>query len=321
MNHLKTKWDKAYRTQDYYPFGMPMPGRTFSLTNDTSYRFGFNGKEDDNDIEGKGNSLDFGDRIYDPRLGRWLSVDPSEEKFAAIGSYVAFGSNPLYFIDPDGSIIKPASDFTQKVIEARLAVVFGNELISDQFFNFNDNATNGTDVYGRDIPNEDFGFIKTKIKVTTYRQFKKKIKSLGREKQNSIKYTRSQLRNAWAWYETINSKNVKEILVTRSDEIIDNSTLNDVVSNNKVHTSLGASSPNLHTVLTNLLADQVKNTIYTANNKPIINTPKMIGDKTTTLNNETNFTGIKTYSDNSVLVDFTNKTAKQQNDLIDKAAH
>lgn len=53
---------------------MLMPGRTYSATN--SYRYGFNGKEKDNDIKGEGNQLDFGARIYDPRISRFLSLDP-----------------------------------------------------------------------------------------------------------------------------------------------------------------------------------------------------------------------------------------------------
>lgn len=59
--------------QDYYPFGMVMPGRNWSSS---TYRYGFNGKENDNEIKGTGNQQDYGMRIYDPRLGRFLSVDP-----------------------------------------------------------------------------------------------------------------------------------------------------------------------------------------------------------------------------------------------------
>ncbi|HPB03213.1 MAG TPA: hypothetical protein PLZ67_09685, partial [Bacteroidales bacterium] len=35
--------------QDYYPFGSLEPDRTFSSDN---YRFGFNGKENDNEVKG-----------------------------------------------------------------------------------------------------------------------------------------------------------------------------------------------------------------------------------------------------------------------------
>src|SRR5690606_17172303 len=58
---------------DYYPFGMMMPGRKYSAG---SYRYGFNGKENDNDVKGEGNQQDYGMRVYDPRLGKFLSVDP-----------------------------------------------------------------------------------------------------------------------------------------------------------------------------------------------------------------------------------------------------
>ena len=59
--------------QDYYPFGMIMPGRNVSSSD--GYRFGFNGQERDDEIKGLANSLNFGARIYDPRVARFFSVD------------------------------------------------------------------------------------------------------------------------------------------------------------------------------------------------------------------------------------------------------
>jgi RHS repeat-associated protein len=53
---------------------MIMPGRKFSSA--TQYRYGFNGKEEDDDVSGDGNQYDYGFRIHNPRLGRFLSVDP-----------------------------------------------------------------------------------------------------------------------------------------------------------------------------------------------------------------------------------------------------
>jgi len=77
---------------------MQMPGRKFSATD--SYRYGFNGKE--NDVKGEGNSLDFGARIYDPRIGRWLSTDPLQVKYPELTPYHFTANNPINFIDPDG---------------------------------------------------------------------------------------------------------------------------------------------------------------------------------------------------------------------------
>src|ERR1035437_4255527 len=77
-----------------------MSGRNFTAAN--GYRYGFNGKEKDDEVKGNGNSYDFGSRIYDPRLGRWLSVDPLAQKYPAISPYVFCLNNPMRYIDMDG---------------------------------------------------------------------------------------------------------------------------------------------------------------------------------------------------------------------------
>ena len=81
---------------------MAMPGRSYEAGD---YRFGFNGKEMDDEVKGVGNSLDFGARIYDPRVGRWLSRDPSQAKFADKTPYEGFANNPVIYSDPDGKEI------------------------------------------------------------------------------------------------------------------------------------------------------------------------------------------------------------------------
>jgi RHS repeat-associated protein len=83
---------------NYYPFGMMMPGATSS----ESYRYGYNGKELDNEIKGDGNSYDFGARIYDPRVGRWLSVDPLQKKYPSSSPYNFVLNSPLIYNDPTG---------------------------------------------------------------------------------------------------------------------------------------------------------------------------------------------------------------------------
>jgi|GEM_PF-5156609 len=90
-----------------FAFGTILDNRNFG----NSPRVGFNGKEKDDEIKGIGNSLDFGARIYDSRLGRWLSVDPYKDKYHSLSPY-NFGSNsPLYYIDIDGNDITPSTDF------------------------------------------------------------------------------------------------------------------------------------------------------------------------------------------------------------------
>jgi RHS repeat-associated protein len=83
----------------YYAFGSQMPGR---LYNSANYRYGFNGKENDNEIKGTGNQQDYGMRIYDPRLGKFLSVDPLAKKFPELSPYQYASNNPILCIDFDG---------------------------------------------------------------------------------------------------------------------------------------------------------------------------------------------------------------------------
>ena len=85
---------------DYYPGGMTMPGRKYSST--SGYRYGFNGKENDNEIKGEGNQQDYGMRIYDPRLSRFLSVDPLTLQYPMLTPYQFASNRPIDGIDLDG---------------------------------------------------------------------------------------------------------------------------------------------------------------------------------------------------------------------------
>ncbi|MFN0187704.1 MAG: RHS repeat-associated core domain-containing protein [Bacteroidia bacterium] len=79
-----------------------IPQTDFPITCTTGYRFGFNGKENDNEVKGRGNSLDFGGRIYDSRLGKWLSLDPLHSKYASYSPYNFVLNMPIIAIDPSG---------------------------------------------------------------------------------------------------------------------------------------------------------------------------------------------------------------------------
>src|SRR5687768_13237003 len=88
---------------NHYSFGMLMPGRTYTSV---GYRAGFNGKESDNEVSGSGNQYDYGFRIYNPRLGRFLSVDPLSKSFPWWTPYQFAGNMPIAAIDLDGMEIK-----------------------------------------------------------------------------------------------------------------------------------------------------------------------------------------------------------------------
>jgi RHS repeat-associated protein len=88
--------------QDYYPFGMEMPGRTFVLAAGQGSRYGFNGKEKDPTEFGSLTHYDYGFRIYNPALGRFLSVDPLKKEYPWYTPYQFAGNMPILCYDLDG---------------------------------------------------------------------------------------------------------------------------------------------------------------------------------------------------------------------------
>ena len=85
-----------YTGFNYYLGGMGMPERKYSST--SHYRYGFNGKEKDNDPM----QYDYGFRIYDPRLVRFKSVDPLTKKYPELTPYQFASNRPIDGIDLDG---------------------------------------------------------------------------------------------------------------------------------------------------------------------------------------------------------------------------
>jgi RHS repeat-associated protein len=75
-----------------------LDGRTVS----GGYRFGYQGSEKDNEIRGEGNSYATEFRQLDPRLGRWLTIDPLFAKFPWLSHYCSFNNSSILHCDPLG---------------------------------------------------------------------------------------------------------------------------------------------------------------------------------------------------------------------------
>ena len=89
----------------YYPFGMQMPGQanTAQTVENGGYKFGFNGKlRDDSWHNAAGTVYDYGFRIYDARIARFLSRDPLFASYPWYTPYQYAGNNPINYIDLDG---------------------------------------------------------------------------------------------------------------------------------------------------------------------------------------------------------------------------
>ncbi len=84
---------------DYYSFGMPMPNRNI----EGQYRYAYQGQEKDPETGMEAFEL----RLWDGRIGRWLTTDPYGQYFSP---YLGMGNNPISRVDPDGGMDNPVYD-------------------------------------------------------------------------------------------------------------------------------------------------------------------------------------------------------------------
>jgi RHS repeat-associated protein len=76
---------------------------TFSKTCTGWACYGFNGKEKDDEWSGTtGADYNYDARIYDSRIGRFLSIDPLVKRYPNGSPYSGFNDNPIIFNDPSG---------------------------------------------------------------------------------------------------------------------------------------------------------------------------------------------------------------------------
>ena len=92
--------------KNYYPFGMLQKGYNNVITtnaNSIAEKFQYTGKELQEELGL--NLYDYGTRMYDPALGRFMSVDKLADHLRQINrSPYAYGwNNPVYYNDPDGN--------------------------------------------------------------------------------------------------------------------------------------------------------------------------------------------------------------------------
>ena len=107
--------------EDYYPFGMEMPGRSADAGD---YRYGFQGQEHDDEVKGEGNSINFKYRMHDPRIGRFFAVDPLASKYPTLSPYQFAGNSVIKFIELEG--LEPKDPGSEAGEQQQAANEFGD---------------------------------------------------------------------------------------------------------------------------------------------------------------------------------------------------
>jgi RHS repeat-associated protein len=104
VEHVKSP---VISMQDYYPFGLTFNSYEREKAIEQDYKF--NGKEEQDELVL--NWLDYGARMYDPAIARWMVVDPLADETPDWSPYTYAFDNPINFVDPDGMAAEPLEPY------------------------------------------------------------------------------------------------------------------------------------------------------------------------------------------------------------------
>jgi RHS repeat-associated protein len=114
--------------------------RTLNTTkNQPTYRYGFQGQERDDEMKGIGNSYNYSFRIHDPRLGRFLSLDPLSRDYAHNSPYAFSENRVIDGVELEGlewesagkAVKNPLTGLYEVYLTLKIQVVNSSKVITD----------------------------------------------------------------------------------------------------------------------------------------------------------------------------------------------
>jgi RHS repeat-associated protein len=102
-----------------------------------SYMFGFNGQVKDDELYGEGNAYEFAYRIYDPRIGKFLSVDPLFKEYPWNSTYAFAENDVIRAVDLEGKEKLIVSDKVKGLYSTAISILTQDKVLARVYFDTN----------------------------------------------------------------------------------------------------------------------------------------------------------------------------------------